>query len=762
MAAEITNPYQPNEPVATPSMLFGRENAADWLERQITSANARTLVVAGPPLIGKTSFARHAGALLNMQAITLLVSLAQVEPEENEADLTINAVLQAVIAQLTPQLHTLNLIQPAQIPSLPQTASVLRWMFNQAAERLGDTRLLLFFDDLHALYRDDMALASGFLSLLAPLLDECPRLHLVFVLSEQALHRLHHPLLSPAPVFTLGPLPTDAALNMVTVPVKNILRYDYGVTKRIVEVNSHHPYYLTLFCHTLLNRQMHDGWVNQRDFDSTLLQILDSPIPPFTRIWEESSPVERAVLSGMAAIQGAHGPLTQQEITRFLQRQNPDAAPHTVQTALQSLAQRGVLRPMGAISYRFHVELLRLWLREHTRLEENIARVDWAGLAAEASPAGQVVQTPPAMQAPRRRSRLRPFLLGMVLSACVLASLLVLAWLGYVDLPGAVSLEPTPTLEPVIFQMETPAAGASATAEASPTPAATPTPTPALVIARPLPAITFMARDREGEGQVWRIYVMNADGTGVTPLTPPDADRTAPVWSPDGDRIAYVSLQDGNREIYVMNADGSNPVNLTRHPADDWTPSWSPDGAQIAFSSLRSGGWEIYVVDVACIAAPETCPDRTTALTSDGKANILPVWSPDGQWMAYNSKASGNWDIYIMQADGSNPRQVTQAPENDLSPAWSPDGSMLAFESNRDGNVEVYVVNADGRNPRNISQLPQANDHGPIWMPDGQRLVFYSNREGNWDIFTTTLDGQTIVNLTNTPDRDEQTPSWRP
>ncbi|MEW5957622.1 MAG: hypothetical protein AB1801_07860 [Chloroflexota bacterium] len=771
ISSEIANPYTPGEPVAEPAMLFGRQDAADWIELHL-NANARVLILSGSPLMGKTSFIKHVGALQNLAAYNLRVELSAIrfitEAEPGQPDtaplLTVDTVLQMVIDQLKPPLARLNLVSAETGQPYTQTSSMLRHLFTQANKRLGPERLVLYFDDLHLLFGQNTALGASFLTALVPLLDECSKLHLIFTLNHDSLKQIQHPLLEGVPTFNLGPLATDASLNMVTLPVKNILRFDYGVTKRIVEVNSHHPYYLSLFCHTLLNRQLHDGWVNQRDFDSALVEILDSPIEPFTHIWERSSWVERAVLSGMAAIQGTHGPLTQQEVTRFLQRQDQRATANVVVAALKGLAERGVLVPMGAISYRFHVELLRLWLREHTHLAEILREVDWERLSAQLKPDPRQgkASTPPiaarrAVTPPGRR--LWPLMLILLAGLCLLTAGGVLA-ARYLDLPLFFVAESTAEA------VSTPAVTGKAAGQVAPTvtqapqPTPTITPTPPLVVARTLPSITYMGRDID---QAWRIYVMNADGSGPTPISPEGTDDTAPIWSPNGQKIAFVSFRDGNREIYIMDADGQNAVNITRHPADDWTPSWSPDGTKLAFSSIRTGGWEIYGVDLVCLSAPETCPDNLTQLTSDDNGNILPVWSPDGTRFAFNSKAGGNWDVFTMAANGADLRQITTDPANDLAATWSPDGTQLAFESNRDGNVEVYVIDANGQGPaRNVTNLALANDHGPAWTPDGQQLVFYSNREGNWDIFSTTLDGQTVLNLTQTPARDEQTPAWRP
>ncbi len=772
---EFANPYRPGEPVADPAMLFGRQNAADWIELQLVD-DIRTLILSGLPLIGKTSFVKHVGALQNLAAFNLRVALAappvvqeggRRTHQEGRNQGVINEVLQSIVDQLVPQLDSFNLISSSPLDPAVQPTSALRYLFTQVNERLGSERVVLYFDDLHFLLTADKALISAFLTSLIPLVDEFPRLHLVFVLNQDKLKQISHPLLDGAPTFNLGPLTADASLNMITTPVKNILRFDYGVTKRIAEINSHHPYYLCLFCYTLLNRQAFDGWVNQRDFDAALAELLDSPIEPFRQVWDQSTWSERAVLAGLAAVQGAHGPMTHQEITRFLQKQDNAVAPEVVVASLESLVDRGVLAPMGAVSYRFHVELLRFWLREHTNLAEVLEEVDWARAAAQFRSTARFEKAvlPAVASATPRRRWLWPMVMALLVMVCLLTTSGVFA-VRYLDLPIAFLTTPT-AIPTIISEGQTPAAATAPAVIAPSEPTATPAPTPALVVARTLPSLTFMGRDLD---QSWRIYVMNADGSDVTALSPEEVDDTAPVWSPNGRKIAFVSQRDGNREIYVMDADcvslpegcGSNVVNVSRHPADDWTPAWSPDGSQLAFSSIRAGNWEIFVLDMSCLDDPESCPDKLTQLTADGNGNILPVWSPDGSRIAFSSKASGNWDIYTMAPNGTDIRQVTTDPANDLSPAWSPDGTRMAFETNRDGNVEIYVSGANGDADQNISNFPLANDHGPFWSPDGQFIVFYSNRDGNWEIFSTTLDGQTVVNLTNTPTRDEQTPAWRP
>ena len=131
--------------------------------------------------------------------------------------------------------------------------------------------------------------------------------------------------------------------------------------------------------------------------------------------------------------------------------------------------------------------------------------------------------------------------------------------------------------------------------------------------------------------------------------------------------------------------------------------------------------------------------------------------------IAFVSNRSGNWDIYVMDVDGGNPRNLTKNRHNDWHPSWSPDGEQIAFGSNREGNLEIYVMDVDGRNPRNLTK----DGHGefnpsesyPSWSPDGKRIAFASGRNGHWDIYVMDADGQNPRQLTNNPLHDYE-PAW--
>ena len=214
--------------------------------------------------------------------------------------------------------------------------------------------------------------------------------------------------------------------------------------------------------------------------------------------------------------------------------------------------------------------------------------------------------------------------------------------------------------------------------------------------------------DRDGNIE---IYVMNADGSNPVRLTTDPADDLVPRWSPGGTKLTFYSNRDGNYEIYVMSADGSNQTRLTNTQADENDPAWSPDGQKIVFTSFRDGNSEIYLMDAD--------GSNQTNLTNRSGPDSQPAWSPDGAKIAFSSSRDGG-GIFVMNRDGTNVIQLTTfgPPFIDGGAVWSPDGTKIAFHRTISGNADVMVMNADGSN-----QVSITNDPAIDVRPDWQRIA---------------------------------------
>ena len=178
-----------------------------------------------------------------------------------------------------------------------------------------------------------------------------------------------------------------------------------------------------------------------------------------------------------------------------------------------------------------------------------------------------------------------------------------------------------------------------------------------------------------------------------------------PVFSPDGTKIAFTSSRDGNPELYVMNRDGSDLRRLTNNPEIDSTPTWSPNGNQIAFTSGRTGTPQIYMVGAdgggLRRISQESYADR-------------PTWSPAPyNEIAFAARSGPGFDIKVLNIGTGETRQITFGEGTNESPAWSPNGRHLAFMSTRAGKSQIFTVDRDGRNIRQITR--DGNNQHPNW-----------------------------------------------
>jgi Tol biopolymer transport system component len=183
------------------------------------------------------------------------------------------------------------------------------------------------------------------------------------------------------------------------------------------------------------------------------------------------------------------------------------------------------------------------------------------------------------------------------------------------------------------------------------------------------------------------------------------------VWSPDSRFIAFMSGRDSNWEIYRMDENGENIQQLTDHPAADYTPSISPDGSRIAFLSLRDGNGEIYVMNADGSDLQRIT--QTDAIEAD------PLWSPDGKRILFVSQFGFTEpsSIGIVNADGSDLHYIVERAAFNAFARWSPDGALIAYVSPvQDGSLEVYVINADGSHPRRLTNNTDIDIY-PVWQP---------------------------------------------
>lgn len=196
-------------------------------------------------------------------------------------------------------------------------------------------------------------------------------------------------------------------------------------------------------------------------------------------------------------------------------------------------------------------------------------------------------------------------------------------------------------------------------------------------------------------------------------------------WSPDQKQILFQSgFHPPSSHIYRVDITGENlqPI-VTDTTARNWMPDWSPDGQQITYCSDRSGVFTLYVMD-----ADSSNLKQITEIDSSS-----PRWSPDGKRIAFQAYVDDNFEIFVVHADGSNLVNLTNHPASDMTPSWSPDGNQLSFTSDRDSNEakgDIFIMNTNGTNFVNLTQNAAEDNHA-TWSPDGHKLAFMSDREGS-------------------------------
>jgi Tol biopolymer transport system component len=270
------------------------------------------------------------------------------------------------------------------------------------------------------------------------------------------------------------------------------------------------------------------------------------------------------------------------------------------------------------------------------------------------------------------------------------------------------------------------------------------------------------------------LYVMNRNGSDQRRITFDNVFEYGARWSPDGTRIAFYSPGPGRfPQIFLLSANGVVQLTgtgpLTDTGAGAQFPHWSPDGKRIVFQTTPVVNGRFVYRNIFVINVDGTGLTKLT--NSSTYQNRRPAWSPDGTRIAFSSNRDGNDEIYVMNADGSNPIRLTHDVHSNQAPDWSPDGSKIVFQSNRTGNLQIWVMNADGTGLMQLTNTQGCTRSGdPTWSPDGSKIAFASDRDfptddcndlerGILQVFVMNADGTNQVSLTSLPG-ESGSPGW--
>jgi len=270
------------------------------------------------------------------------------------------------------------------------------------------------------------------------------------------------------------------------------------------------------------------------------------------------------------------------------------------------------------------------------------------------------------------------------------------------------------------------AAASAATPTLEPTPTATRPPVIPAPQVVPKSALVGTIAYAVFNGNDYDLYMGQADGSGTKFFR---AGASQPAFSPDGSRIAFHSWKGDSRGLVTMDVSGANGV-LISNFIEDQLPTWMADGEDIIYLSRRSGGRQSQLF-------------RANGSTELAEATLIgegeyPTVNAQGK-LVFKGWGTTAYGLRTATSKMEDLQTVTNVDE-DTAPALSPDGEQIVFMSRREGNWEIYIVNADGSGLQRLTNDP-AEDGLPTWSPDGNAIAFVSNRGGPWAVWAMTPDG---------------------
>lgn len=356
-----------------------------------------------------------------------------------------------------------------------------------------------------------------------------------------------------------------------------------------------------------------------------------------------------------------------------------------------------------------------------------------------------------------KRSWVVPALLGAVVAAGVCAVFAVAGWFFFVQnnlvaietpepiaqflIPTASPTQATATLLPTVALTPAsipPTAAPSATRGAPPPAPTQPRPTATL---GPITGKIAFSVDRGESPEEKSLWIMNADGSNAKKIL---ERASSPAFSPDGTKIAYYHWSDG---IWIANADGTNARQIVFQREAKYV-AWSHDGRWIAFSSKLVANGNVTVDAVMADAVTPDTSNRRTIAVGD-----VPSWSFDDRQIALHTCKASTCGIHKVSSEGGDPILVTGDAGG--NPSWSPDGRKILYQVEANQVKQLFVVNADGTGKKQLTQGSSRHVDGQ-WSSDGNYIFYRSPDSDKWAIWRMNADGTNPVKLIDdAPPADE-------
>jgi Tol biopolymer transport system component len=807
----IINPYIAGSPVKDAAMFFGREDVYAWLRQHLRGAyQHNAIVLYGERRSGKTSVLyQMKDKLGDPLYIPVLLDLQGMGLEG------IDGFLWEVSRKVVLALRGVEGIPPLERPARQDFEKGPRNQFEDVflpriVEALGKRSLLLMFDEANRLAEKIEAgdLPADIFDYLRALIQESNQINFLFSLGNrlEANSSGSSQLFNLAVYRKISFLEQDFAEDLIVRPVANNYTITRPAIDRIYQLTSGQAYYTQLLCHNLFTRWSKDkpAQLGVTDVEAVLADVIEQGTPNFQFVWEDSSPVERAILAALAnkAPQYRVG-VMRRNLRRAMREAKLHPASGDVTGGLRRLFERDVINDQEPFAFR--VGLMQQWINKFRRLEW--VREELGDIARQWDKEEEQRRA----QAPTARERARRWV-APVLAVVVIALLAFTYMLSRQSAAAIEAAQATGAIAAAQFEAtraafdqalaekqaelviaSTRAAEAEESGDQLQAEAAR-----ATAIVQAAEVQQLQAENTRAAGEAATAAVMAALPTTAlpiatnTPLPPPTETSTPlpPATSTPRPRptdtprpslaaslrgtLAYPAFDGQTYHIYFVNlATGDS----RRFRTEASQPAFNSEGSRIAFQSWAgnprglmtvnlSSGSELLITNFLEDAYPTWSPDGGTILfltrrsggresqlwwtpsDRDFQANLTRFVGKEGEypyWGANNQIIFKGWQstgtgLRLASPDFATIQQVTTSNQ-DYGPALSPDGRQVVFMSQRDGNWEVYRVNTDGSDLQRLTTDSVALDGLPTWSPDGRAIAYASNTGGEWAIWAVSPNG---------------------